>query len=292
MSEVFENFSLLVADDDYHNVEVILSFLNGETDEVYYAPNGKVACELAKKKKPDLIIMDWQMPKMDGIEAIKILQSSNETKEIPIIVATGVKTSVENLSEALEAGAVDYLKKPFNPIEFRARITSTLRLNRQHELIKNLLEQEKIYVQQVLEHKERELASMAICDFQKTTLLNELLKQLNRLDKITKYVYATDIKSIEKQLKAQIDLGQSWDTFKLHFEEMHIGFFESLDASYPSLTLKERKLCAYIKMGMGNFEICQMTGTSDDALRKAINRLKKKLGQGPKDDIRKFLFDL
>lgn len=285
-----KNISLLVADDDYSNVEVIMSYLKDQTDQVYYAPNGKVAYELASKKKPDLIIMDWQMPEMTGIEAIKCLKSSEDTKEIPIIVATGVMTSAENLKEALNEGAVDFLRKPFNPIEFRARTESALRIKQQHEFIKEMLIKEKNYVQEALEHKQRELSSIAMLDYQKTTLLNELLGQVERLDRITNYVYATDIKSIEKQLKVQLDLEKSWSAFKVHFEEIHTGFFDRLDNDYLELSLNDRKLCAYIKMGMGNFEISQMTGISDDSLRKAINRLKKKMNLGPKDDLRKFLF--
>ena len=95
----------------------------------------------------------------------------------------------------------------------------------------------------------------------------------------------------EKQIKSQLDLGKSWDTFKVHFEQMHNDFFAQLDDRYPSLTINDRKLCAYVKMGMGNFEITQMTGSSDVALKKAINRLKKKLDLTAEDDFRKFVFE-
>ena len=88
-----------------------------------------------------------------------------------------------------------------------------------------------------------------------------------------------------------MDLDKSWENFKIHFEEMHEGFFEKLDLAYDMLSIKERKISAYIKMGLGNFEISEITGTSDASLRKAINRLKKKLDLGPKDDIRKFFFE-
>lgn len=291
MGDLLQDVRLLVADDEYENVEVILSYTKGQTDQVYYAPNGKIAVDLAHRKTPDLIIMDWQMPEMDGIEAIKTLQQSEETREIPIIVATGIMTTAENLKEALESGAVDFLRKPYNPIEFQARTESALRIRNQHEQIKKLLIQEKAYIQEALEHKQRELTSMAVFDHQKSTLLTRLLEQIGRLDRITNHVYATDIKAIEKELKSQLNLNKSWDSFKVHFEEMHAGFFEKLDEQFEGISLNERKLCAYIKMGMGNYEICEMTGSSDAAIRKAINRLKKKLDLGPKDEVRKFLFD-
>lgn len=284
MNEELNNIRILVADDDYSNVEIVLSVIDEFIDEVYYAPNGIVAVDLAEKEKPDVIIMDWEMPEMNGIEAIRQLKTVEELKGIPILVATGVKTTDQNLNEALEVGAVDFLRKPFSPIEFKARVASAIRIHRQHETILQLLKDS-------MEQKTRELTSMATLDFQKSALLNDLLDQVGRLDRITNFVYATDIKDIQKQLKSQLDLDKSWDSFKVHFEETHTGFFEKLDGAFETLSLNERKLCSYIKMGMGNFEICQMTGSSDSTLRKAINRLKKKLNLGARDDIRKFMFD-
>lgn len=284
MSEDIKDVRILVVDDEYSNVELILSIIDERIQEVFYAPNGKVAVELAQEESPDIIIMDWEMPEMNGIEAIREIKKIESVSNIPIIVATGLKTTDENLMEALEVGAVDFLRKPYSVTEFKARIESSLRIQRQHEAIEKML-------QESVEQKQRELTSMATLDFQKSALLNDLLEQVGRLDRITNFVYATDIKDIQKQLKSQLDLDKSWDSFKIHFEESHTGFFDKLDHSFDSLSVNERKLCAYIKMGMGNFEICQMTGSSDSALRKAINRLKKKLNLGAKDDIRKFLFD-
>lgn len=284
MSEAIKDVRILVVDDEYSNVELILSIIDERIKEVFYAPNGKIAVELAQEEKPDIIVMDWEMPEMNGIEAIKAIKQIESVSHIPILVATGLKTTDENLMEALEAGAVDFLRKPYSIIEFKARVESSLKVQRQHEAIEKML-------QESVEQKQRELTSMATLDFQKSALLNELLEQVGRLDRITNFVYATDIKDIEKQLKTQLDLDKSWDSFKVHFEESHTGFFDKLDHTFNALSVNERKLCAYIKMGMGNFEICQMTGSSDSALRKAINRLKKKLNLGAKDDIRKFLFD-
>ena len=209
MDDILKDITLLVADDDYNNVDIILTYLKGYTDDILYAPNGEIACELATKKHPHLILMDWQMPKMNGIEAIRKLQTAEETNEIPIIVATGVMTTADNLKEALDAGAVDFLRKPFNPIEFQARTKSALRIRQQHNMIKELLEKEKMYIKQQLEHKERELSSMAVFDHQRNVLLKELLQQVARLDRITNHVHATEIKSIEKQIISQLDLDKS-----------------------------------------------------------------------------------
>jgi len=284
MIEPENNIRILVADGDYRNVETVLSIIDDKVDEVFYAPNGKQAIEITLEEKPDVIIMDWEMPVMNGIEAIQEIKRTEEINEIPVIVATGVNVEDNNLKEALDAGAVDFLKKPFSKVEFEARMNSAIRIQFQHETIQNML-------QNAIDQKQRELTSMATLDYQKNALLSQMLDQVERLDRLTNFVFATDIKNIQKQLRSQLDLDKSWDSFRTHFEEVHSGFFEKLDLTFDSLSLNDRKLCAYIKMGMGNYEISQMTSSSDAAIRKSINRQKKKMNLVAKEEIRNILLD-
>jgi len=132
--------TILVIDDQPDNLKIIVDYLK-ESDVVYTilkAPNGKIACEIAEKKIPDLIITDWEMPEMDGIETIKCLKSKDKTKDIPIIMASGVMTQPKNLKTALEAGAVDYIKKPVDKTELIARVHSMLKLADSYKEIKLL----------------------------------------------------------------------------------------------------------------------------------------------------------
>ncbi len=126
-----KNHKILVVDDNVENAERIIDFLN-ETENnfsFFQALNGKIACSIAEKKQPDLIITDWEMPVMDGIELIKYLKSAESTKEIPIIMCTGVMMKTENLKAALDAGAVDYIRKPVEKLELTARVHSMLKLS-------------------------------------------------------------------------------------------------------------------------------------------------------------------
>ena len=90
--------------------------------EILNAGNGKMAVRVAEEELPDIIIMDWDMPEMNGIMAIKQLQADERTKHIPVIMCTGVMTSAENLQLALETGAIDYIRKPVDTLELKARI--------------------------------------------------------------------------------------------------------------------------------------------------------------------------
>jgi len=132
--------TILVVDDKPDNLKIIVDFLKESSSfyTILKAPNGKIACKLAEKKLPDLIITDWEMPEMDGIETIKYLKAKQTTKDIPIIMATGVMTSVKNLETALEAGAIDYIRKPIDKIELIARVNSSLKLSESYKEIISL----------------------------------------------------------------------------------------------------------------------------------------------------------
>ena len=121
---------ILIIDDQPVNIELIVNHLEQANDsyKMYQAINGESGCEVAQKVLPDLIITDWEMPVMTGIEAIRRLKEIDSTKDIPAIVASGVMTSSDNLRTALEAGAVDFIRKPIDKIELIARVRSILLL--------------------------------------------------------------------------------------------------------------------------------------------------------------------
>ncbi len=133
-----ESYTILVVDDERANLMVLMELLAnmGENYRVISAPNGKIACDLALSKQPDAIVMDWEMPEMDGVEALKKLKLNPETSDIPVIMATAVRTDTANVIEALEAGASDYIRKPIETLELKARVKSALTLSSSLKLIK------------------------------------------------------------------------------------------------------------------------------------------------------------
>ncbi|OFX48540.1 MAG: hypothetical protein A2046_03310 [Bacteroidetes bacterium GWA2_30_7] len=123
---------ILIADDERSNLQVIVKYINESTEkyEVMCAPNGKVACEIATASLPDLILMDWEMPEMNGIEAIKWLKNEPSTKDIPVLMVSALSSS-EDIEMALDTGAIDYIRKPINKTELLARVKSALRIAQQ-----------------------------------------------------------------------------------------------------------------------------------------------------------------
>ena len=132
--------NILIVDDKPKNLSVINDLFTESKlpYKIMNSPNGKIALETIEKKRPDLIITDWDMPEMDGIEFIKQLKSNKLTNDIPVIMCTGVMTSSENLETALDAGAVDYIRKPVDKIELIARTKANLHLAENYQKIKRL----------------------------------------------------------------------------------------------------------------------------------------------------------
>ncbi len=146
---------ILLVDDMDIIIEIIISHLKTMGQDFIYlkAHNGRDACKMASQNIPDLIIMDWEMPKMNGIEALGLLKKNNLLKDIPVIISSGFSDSI-NVRQAMDAGAIDYIRKPIDSIELIARVKSVLALqNKFNELKKKQIEFEieKKKVEKMLE---------------------------------------------------------------------------------------------------------------------------------------------
>lgn len=116
---------ILVADDDPDIRELISFRLSHAGYEVSTAKNGEEAVALAHEGSPDLVVLDVMMPKLDGLAATRQLRESEATRSIPIILLTARVQEVD-MARGFEAGANDYLTKPFSPQELRARVQAAL----------------------------------------------------------------------------------------------------------------------------------------------------------------------
>jgi two-component system, sensor histidine kinase and response regulator len=132
-----KNAAILVIDDEPTNFEVIETLLSGDSFDVYYASNGEEALGALDTYNPDVILLDLTMPGMDGLEICKRLKIMRKWKSVPIIVVTASKSKVV-LSGCLEAGADDFVHKPIDRVELRARIKSMLRIKKQFDRIESL----------------------------------------------------------------------------------------------------------------------------------------------------------
>jgi adenylate cyclase len=119
------NERILVVDDTPANIQAVVGILREKGYQLSIATNGKQALAVLERVRPDLILLDVMMPEMDGFETCRRLKESADWREIPVIFLTA-KTETADLVKGFEAGAVDYVGKPFNAHELLARVNTHL----------------------------------------------------------------------------------------------------------------------------------------------------------------------
>ncbi|MGI0480828.1 response regulator [Geminocystis sp. CENA526] len=125
---------ILVVDDEPDNFDVIETFLSSADYYLHYASNGYDAIASLEDVHPDLILLDVMMPELDGIEVCRQIKNRMKWKAIPIIMVTALN-SKEDLANCLESGADDFIGKPVNSVELKARVKSMLRMKIQYDQI-------------------------------------------------------------------------------------------------------------------------------------------------------------
>jgi len=158
--------SVLVVEDETELRFILVAHLRASGFEVFEAVDGLKGIEIATDKLPDLIIMDIGLPVMDGIAATRTLKSDDRTSTIPIIMLTA-RSSTEDIVRGLEAGAQEYLVKPFDVAELLARVRTVHRLARAHKDLDRLNTQ----LEAEVDDKTRRLQ-----------LLYEFMRDLNHAD--------------------------------------------------------------------------------------------------------------
>lgn len=118
---------ILVVDDEPVNRQVLQNLLSMRNFEVHEAPDGATALQMVQDSRPDLILLDVMMPRMNGYQVCRLLRESHGIGELPIIMLTA-KNMVSDLVEGMSAGANDYIPKPFSRDELLARIRTQLEL--------------------------------------------------------------------------------------------------------------------------------------------------------------------
>jgi PleD family two-component response regulator len=131
------NADILIVDDTPANLNVLSAILGKRGYRVRPAINGALALKAAQKAAPDLILLDVQMPGMDGYEVCRQLKSDAQTRDIPVVFISALDDVLDKV-EAFQAGGVDYITKPFQIEEVLARVEHQLVLHQQREAISGL----------------------------------------------------------------------------------------------------------------------------------------------------------
>ena len=174
---------ILVVDDQISNFEVIEALLFKDNYDLKYVPDGLQALYLLTEIQPDLILLDIMLPFLSGIEVCKLIRSNPDTDYIPIIIATALN-SKEDMARSLDAGADDFISKPINGLELRARVKSMLRIKQQYDHLKETLQLREDMSSMIVHDLRTPISNIALaCEMLSYSDLDE--KQRKKIDKIS-----------------------------------------------------------------------------------------------------------
>ncbi len=131
---------ILIVDDVQLNLELQKTYLASSGYDVVVAMDGEEALAKVETEKPDLVLLDVMMPKLNGFEVCQILKNNPKTQFIPIILVTALQ-DVEDRVRGIESGADDFISKPFNKMELMARVKSLLRIKFLHDELQEKIAQ-------------------------------------------------------------------------------------------------------------------------------------------------------
>ena len=164
---------ILLADDEPNQIELMKFNLEKNGFLVKSAYNGVQALDMIYEKKPTVLIADWMMPKMSGIELCRILRSNKDTMLLPIIMLSA-RSEEADKSLGLDTGADDYISKPFSPMELVSRVKALIRRTNTSMSIDELIVGElKISLSEMQVFRNDQLIKLGPKEFKLLTLLAE-----------------------------------------------------------------------------------------------------------------------
>ena len=266
--DILQNKTLLVVDDDPQNRELVLEIVLDHLPELdlLLAKDGQQALEIIAKKTIDLILLDWEMPKLNGLGVLEALGKHNQWAEIPVIMYTGAMTESNHLAQALNKGAWDFLRKPADPIELIARIHNIFK---QKHLEQARKKAEQTTLEQKIQHLQQELRNNVLNLARKNQNLNEILQKLQDPK--------PNLNQVCRHIQQQIEQDDYWSQWLEQFNQTDPDFSPQLLQQFPELSKAELRLALLLRLNMDNKTIAQLLNISSEGIKKARYRLRKKL---------------
>ena len=274
-------YKILIVDDLAENIQILSRCYEDLCPDyvLYQATSGKAAFELAVKLNIDIIVSDWEMPGMSGIDLITAIKAEPKTTHIPIIIVTGILLSPSDLKEALSAGAYDYLRKPVDSVELAARTNSALLYVKMH--------------QRELAAKDLELTEKTMLMARYNQFNQELVKKLKAIENIAPM--QTQVKQLVTELMNDIEQNAAqagWKHFEMAFQNVYPEFSKTVTEKFPDLTPGDLRHLILIRLGLSNKDMASMLYQSPDSIKVNRSRIRKKLGISNETNLQTFLIML
>ncbi len=228
-----EDSRIMIVDDTPQNLRLLENMLSKRGYQVYALPNGEMALKAAKKSPPDLMLLDINMPGMDGYEVCRRMKETPQLKSIPVIFLSALSEITDKM-DAFKVGGVDYITKPFQFEEVNARVVTHLKIH---------------YLQKALEESNKNLEQKIT---ERTSELAEANERLKSLDKIKSdflsmicHEMRTPVNGLFGLASVAFDMckgSKEGEELRANYEESRRRMEELLDDSLMLGSLEDAKL--------------------------------------------------
>jgi DNA-binding response OmpR family regulator len=258
-------WTILVVDDDVADLRSIARCLRADGCRVLAARNGKNALKKAHHDRPDLILLEVMMPKMDGFETCRRFKADEILRKIPIFFTTA-QAGLDEKVKAFELGAVDFIVKPVAPEELLARVVSHLRLQ---ELINQLEEKVRRQANDLSGVNQALKSILDQREIEKRSIEQTMVVNLKRY--IFPYLDELDQRRLSKDAKSFVKI------IRTNIKQLIAPLSDRLSGAYIDLTPTEIKVADLIRQNKRTKSIAERLNTSPSTVEKHRNKIRKKL---------------
>ena len=220
-----KKYTILIVDDKLENLQYLNKVLKDEDYDIRATPDAIMALDAAKINPPDLILLDIKMPNIDGYELCRLIKKENNLKEIPIIFISALD-SIDDKIKAFEQGGIDYITKPFEPKEIKARIKTQLQIHESKIVIKRLLSQQDLFVKKIMHEMNTPVSIISL----NTELMEKMYgpsKQVQTIKASVKTL-SSIYGDLSYKIKKESREYKATNINLLHFISSRVQFFDEL----------------------------------------------------------------
>ncbi len=220
-----KKYTILIIDDKSENLHYLNSILKDENYNIKASTDPIFGINASKLNPPNLILLDIKMPNIDGFEVCKLIKSEENLKEIPIIFISALD-DIQSKIKAFEEGGIDYITKPFEKEEVKARIKTQLKLYESKQTIKNLLQQQDFFLKKIIHEMNTPLSiiSLNIDNLESQIGFKEQFEAIKASSKSLSSIY-NDLYYLTKKEKRVSEI-KKIDILKLL--SSRVGFFDEM----------------------------------------------------------------
>ena len=220
-----KKYTILIIDDKTENLHYLNTLLKEEDYLVRATTDSSFALSSSKLNPPNLILLDIKMPNLDGFEVCKLLKKEENLKDIPIIFISALD-DVQSKVKAFEEGGVDYITKPFEKEEVKARIKTQLNIFESKRTISNLLEQQDFFLKKIIHEMNTPLSiiSLNIDNLESNLGHKEEFETIKASSKSLSSIY-NDLYYLSKKEKR---VSQISDINLMRFLSSRLAFFDEM----------------------------------------------------------------